>query len=172
MKYALQVKRTSCVKCAFGTICGTLNFTAPKEQLHYAAEHNFTAACRNFTFDDIQCPSIDDIPQQVADDIHAFGVIGMRGCEKLLNYLAKYDIIFFEGSDCMAKNYLLIYSEQLATDIELLCQNIKAPSNTLFQIRKSSSSVHANVREANYGQSKADMLSKIVYDFKNIDFHR
>ena len=56
----------------------------------------------------------------------------------------------------MAKNYLLIYSEQLATDIELLCQNIKAPSNTLFQIRKSSSSVYANIREANYGQSKAD----------------
>ena len=46
----------------------------------------------------------------------------------------------------MAKNYLLIYSEQLATDIELLCQNIKAPSNTLFQIRKSSSSVYANRR--------------------------
>jgi len=42
------------VKCAFGTICGTLNFTAPKEQLHYAAGHNFTAACRNFTFDNIQ----------------------------------------------------------------------------------------------------------------------
>jgi len=50
VKYASQVKRTSCVKCAFGTICGTLNFTAPKEQLHYAAGHNFTAACRNFTF--------------------------------------------------------------------------------------------------------------------------
>ena len=109
---------------------------------------------------------IDDIPQQVADDIHAFGVIGMRGCEKLLNYLAKYDIIFFEGSDCMAKNYLLIYSEQLATDIELLCQNIKAPSNTLFQIRKSSSSVYANIREANYGQSKADMLSKFEIALK------
>ena len=31
---------------------------------------------------------------------------------------------------------------------------------TLFQIRKSSSSVYANIREANYGQSKADMLSK------------
>jgi len=44
VKYASQVKRTSCVKCAFGTICGTLNFTAPKEQLHYAAGHNFTAA--------------------------------------------------------------------------------------------------------------------------------
>ena len=60
----------------------------------------------------------------------------------------------------MAKNYLLIYSEQLATEIELLCQNIKAPSNTLFQIRKSSSSVYANIREANYGQSKSDMISK------------
>ena len=100
------------------------------------------------------------------DDIHAFGVIGMRDCGKLLNYLAKYDTIFFEGSDCMAKNYLLIYSEQLATDIELLCQNIKAPSNTLFQIRKSSSSVYANIREANYGQSKADMLSKFEIALK------
>ncbi|MBQ3549374.1 MAG: four helix bundle protein [Clostridia bacterium] len=66
----------------------------------------------------------------------------------------------------MAKNYLLIYSEQLATDIELLCQNIKAPSNTLFQIRKSSSSVYANIREANYGQSRADMLSKFEIALK------
>ena len=66
----------------------------------------------------------------------------------------------------MSKNYLFIYSEQLATDIELLCQNIKAPSNTLFQIRKSSSSVYANIREANYGQSKADMLSKFEIALK------
>ena len=66
----------------------------------------------------------------------------------------------------MAKNYLLIYTEQLATDMELLCQNIKAPSNTLFQIRKSSSSVYANIREANYGQSKADMLSKFEIALK------
>ena len=66
----------------------------------------------------------------------------------------------------MPKNYLLVYSEQLATDIELLCQNIKAPSNTLFQIRKSSSSVYANILEANYGQSKADMLSKFEIALK------
>ena len=66
----------------------------------------------------------------------------------------------------MPKNYLLIYSEQLATDIELLCQNIKAPSNTIFQIRKSSSSGYANIREANYGQSKADMLSKFEIALK------
>ena len=66
----------------------------------------------------------------------------------------------------MLKNYLLIYSEQLATEIELLCHNVKAPSNTLFQIRKSSSSVYANIREANYGQSKADMLSKFEIALK------
>ena len=66
----------------------------------------------------------------------------------------------------MAKNYLLIYSEQLATDVELLCQNIKAAPNTIFQIRKSSSSVYANIREANYGQSRADMLSKFEIALK------
>ena len=66
----------------------------------------------------------------------------------------------------MSKNYLLIYSEQIATETELLCQNVKAPSNTLFQIRKSSSSIYANIREANYGQSKADMLSKFEIALK------
>ena len=66
----------------------------------------------------------------------------------------------------MPKNYLLIYSEQLATEIELLCQNTKTSSNTLFQLRKSSSSVYANIREANYGQSKADMLSKFEIALK------
>ena len=55
--------------------------------------------------------------------------------------------MLLKGVVYMAKNYLLIYAEQLATDVELLCQNIKAPSNTLFQIRKSSSSVYANIRE-------------------------
>lgn len=66
----------------------------------------------------------------------------------------------------MAANYLLIYSEQLATETELLCRSIHAPANTIFQIRKSSSSVFANIREANYGQSKADMLSKFEIALK------
>lgn len=66
----------------------------------------------------------------------------------------------------MPKNYLLVYAEQLATDTELLCQTIKASSNTLFQLRKSSSSVYANICEANYGQSKADMLSKFEIALK------
>ena len=66
----------------------------------------------------------------------------------------------------MAKNYLLVYSEQLAINIELMCQDLKASSNTLFQIRKSSSSVYANIREANYGQSKSDMVSKFEIALK------
>ena len=66
----------------------------------------------------------------------------------------------------MSKNYLLIYSEQFATEVELLCKNIKAPTNTLFQIRKSSSSIYANIREANYGQSKCDMVSKFEIALK------
>ena len=66
----------------------------------------------------------------------------------------------------MPKNLLLIYSEQLATEVELLCQRIKGSSNTVFQIRKSSSSVYANIREAQYGQSRADMLSKFEISLK------
>ena len=66
----------------------------------------------------------------------------------------------------MPKNYLLIYSEQIATEVEMLCQNVKAPSNTLFQIRKSSSSIYANIREANYGQSRSDMISKFEIALK------
>ena len=66
----------------------------------------------------------------------------------------------------MADNYLLKYSEQLATEVEQLCRRIKAPSNTIFQLRKSSSSVYANIREANYGQSRADMLSKFEIALK------
>ena len=64
----------------------------------------------------------------------------------------------------MKENLLLKYSEQLAIEIENLCQtlnNIKGISNTIFQIRKSSSSVFANVSEAQYPQSLADMLSKL-----------
>ena len=67
----------------------------------------------------------------------------------------------------MSKNYLLIYSEQLATEIELLCQNIKAPSNTLFQIRKSSSSIYANIRESfllKANQRKYNVIDDLEWD--------
>lgn len=52
------------------------------------------------------------------------------------------------------------YSEQLAVGIEFICKEIKHNSNTVYQIKKSSSSVYANISEAQYAQSLADMLSK------------
>ena len=60
----------------------------------------------------------------------------------------------------MAKNLLLEYSEQLACDIAKLCSDHTIDANTAYQIKKSSSSVFANISEAQYPQSLADMLSK------------
>ena len=60
----------------------------------------------------------------------------------------------------MAKNLLFEYSEKLACEIEKLCSEYKIDSNTAYQIKKSSSSVFANISEAQYPQSLADMLSK------------
>lgn len=62
----------------------------------------------------------------------------------------------------MNDNPLLKYSEQLAVEIEELCKSLKHKdvSNIIFQIRKSSSSVFANITEAQYPQSLPDMLSK------------
>ena len=60
----------------------------------------------------------------------------------------------------MAKNLLLAYSEKLAIEIVNLCESYKIDSNTVFQIKKSSSSVFANITEAQYPQSLADMHSK------------
>ena len=80
-----------------------------------------------------------------ADFIHGFAVIWMRRTRK---------------ENEMTKNLLLEYSEELATKCELLCKSISGNSNTVFQFRKSSSSVFANITEAQYPQSLADMLSK------------
>ena len=62
----------------------------------------------------------------------------------------------------MKDNPLMKYSEELAVKIENLCKSLekKDNSNTIFQLRKSSSSVFANISEAQYPQSLPDMLSK------------
>ena len=65
-----------------------------------------------------------------------------------------------KGVFVLSKNLLLTYSEELAIKCETLCKNVKGNSNTVFQLRKSSSSVFANISEAQYPQSVADMLSK------------
>ena len=64
------------------------------------------------------------------------------------------------------KNYLLVYSEKLAVKTALLSDTIIKENNICFQIKKSSSSVYANIREANYAQSTADMISKFEIALK------
>ena len=85
------------------------------------------------------------MPQRVADSIHGSAVI-------------KYES---EADNYGKKNLLLEYSEKLAVNIAKLCSEYKIDSNTVFQIKKSSSSVFANITEAQYPQSLADMHSKL-----------
>ena len=61
----------------------------------------------------------------------------------------------------MKRNLLLEYGEELAVKIAKLCTEYKIDSNTAYQIKKSSSSVFANITEAQYPQSLADMHSKL-----------
>ncbi|MBQ4036523.1 MAG: four helix bundle protein [Clostridia bacterium] len=71
----------------------------------------------------------------------------------------------------MSTNYLLKYSEDLATGLEELCKSLndrRGNSNTLFQLKKSSSSVFANISEAQYPQSLPDMLSKFEIARKGV----
>ena len=73
-----------------------------------------------------------------------------------------FAVIWYERRRTMAKrNLLLEYSEELAVKIVKLCAEYKIDSNTVFQIKKSSSSVFANITEAQYPQSLADMHSKL-----------
>ena len=71
-------------------------------------------------------------------------------------------VILIARGELMKDNPLLKYAEQLAFEIEALCKSLerKDNSNAIFQIRKSSSSVFANITEAQYPQSLPDMLSK------------
>ena len=79
----------------------------------------------------------------------------------LADYIHARCVILCERIADMAKNLLLEYAERLASEMEVLCKSIKHNSNTIFQLRKSSSSVFANITEAQYPQSLADMLSKL-----------
>ena len=73
---------------------------------------------------------VDDIPQQVADDIHAFGVIEMRDFGKHLNPLEKYGIIHLKRWYEMKKVNIL----QLIASICLLIGSIINLLNLLIEI--------------------------------------
>ena len=68
----------------------------------------------------------------------------------------------------MKKNYLLDHSLQLSSEINALCKTISGENNAVFQIKKSATSVFANIREANYGQSMPDMISKFEIALKEV----
>ena len=90
------------------------------------------------------------IPCRLAtDSIQPYGLIPCRAMRG-----------FNTGEIGMRKNLLLEYGEQLAVAVVTLCKTHKIDPNTAFQIKKSSSSVFANITEAQYPQSLADMHSK------------
>ena len=64
------------------------------------------------------------------------------------------------------KNYLLEYSEQLAVSVADMCGTLRNEGNACFQIKKSSSSIYANIREANYAHSVSDMIAKFEIALK------
>ena len=105
----------------------------------------------------------DDMQHFVLMICNFFKIDDMQGFALILFSLC---CIIVTKEHFMKDNLLLNYAEQLATNIELLCKNINGQSNTIFQIRKSSSSIYANVSEANYGQSKLDMVSKFEIALK------
>ncbi len=78
----------------------------------------------------------------------------------MADFIHGYAVIEKRKENIVARNLLLEYSEELATKCEMLCKNVSGNANTVFQLRKSSSSVFANIAEAQYPQSLADMLSK------------
>lgn len=63
----------------------------------------------------------------------------------------------------MKENALLEQSRRFAKEIESLCKRLscnRGRDNYIHQLRKSSTSIFANISEAQYPQSVADMLSK------------
>ena len=61
----------------------------------------------------------------------------------------------------MIENKLLDLSFEFAVAIVKLVDGVTAPKSSYMtdQLARAGTSVGANIREANYGQSKADMLS-------------
>lgn len=69
----------------------------------------------------------------------------------------------------MAESIMLEKSKDFAVDIVFLCKNIKTQykeSILTNQLIKSATSIGANIYEANYGQSKADFISKLQISLK------
>ena len=61
----------------------------------------------------------------------------------------------------MADSKLRDLSTDFAVKVIKICDSIKCHYSLVNQLERSSTSIGANIHEANYGQSKADFVSKM-----------
>ena len=66
----------------------------------------------------------------------------------------------------MRENKLADLSLNLAIQVVKICDDIKGHYSAKNQLERSATSIGANVREANYAQSKADFVSKLHISLK------
>lgn len=66
----------------------------------------------------------------------------------------------------MKENILLDLSMQFSIKIIKLCENIRGHYSIVNQLERSSTSIGANIREANYAHGKADFIAKLQISLK------
>ncbi|MBQ9482488.1 MAG: four helix bundle protein [Clostridia bacterium] len=66
----------------------------------------------------------------------------------------------------MPDNKLSVLSMNFAVDVLKLCDEIKRHYSLVNQLERSATSIGANIREANYAQSKPDFISKLQIALK------
>ena len=66
----------------------------------------------------------------------------------------------------MKENILVDLSMQFSINIVKLCESIKGHYSIINQLERSSTSIGANIREANYAHSKADFIAKLQISLK------
>ena len=66
----------------------------------------------------------------------------------------------------MQENRLAELSMDFAVDTLKLCESIKGHYSLVNQLERSATSIGANIREANYAQSRADFISKLQIALK------
>ena len=66
----------------------------------------------------------------------------------------------------MKENILVDLSMQFSVNIVKLCESIKGHYSIINQLERCSTSIGANIREANYAHSKADFIAKLQISLK------
>ncbi len=66
----------------------------------------------------------------------------------------------------MAGNHLSELSMDLAVKTLKICENIKGHYSLVNQLERSSTSIGANIREANYAHSRSDFIAKLQIALK------